>query len=169
MPVSAEILRDAEDELDALKNFQTSLGIAPEPGELASGIHFYLRPVKVLGEQGKVQGVQFLRTQPGRRRDRTGRPVVEDIPGSEFVIPADSVVVLAIGQTPDPQVLAGIPGVTVDRRGMVSVDESMRAAEGVYAVGDLVGGHILADAISHGRRAAESIHHYYLAKRAAVL
>jgi pyruvate/2-oxoglutarate dehydrogenase complex dihydrolipoamide dehydrogenase (E3) component len=51
----------------------------------------------------------------------------------------------------------------IDRQGKVVVDESMKAAEGIYAVGDLVGGEILADAISHGRRAADSIHQTYLA------
>jgi pyruvate/2-oxoglutarate dehydrogenase complex dihydrolipoamide dehydrogenase (E3) component len=45
----------------------------------------------------------------------------------------------------------------------VRVDESMKAADGIYAVGDLVGGEMLADAISHGRRAADAIHQDYLA------
>lgn len=168
MPVSEEILRDAEDELDALRDYQASTGVERAEGELVSGAHFYLRPLRVLGEAGKVSGIQFVRTRPGQERDHSDRPVVEDVPGSEFTIPADSIVVLAIGQTPDPVVLKHIPGVSVDRHGMVAVDESMRAAEGIYAVGDLVGGHILADAISHGRRAAESIHHSYLVKRAMV-
>lgn len=169
MPVSQEILRDAEDELDALKDYQASVGVMRAEGELGCGVHFHLRPLKVLGENGQVSGIQFIRTQPGKARDRSGRRVVEDIPGSEFTIPADSVVVLAIGQTPDPAALKHIPEVSVDRHGMVAVDESMKAADGIYAVGDLVGGHILADAISHGRRAAESIHQHYLAERAKVL
>lgn len=166
MPVSQEILVDAEDEISALKDFQLSAGVGPAPGELSSGVYFYLRPVRVLGSNGRVSGIQFIRTRPGRERDRSGRPVVEDIPGSEFVIPADSVVVLAVGQRPDLTPLKNVPGLEFDSTGHVRVDETMRAAEGLYAVGDLVGGEILADAISHGRRAADSIHRAYLARGA---
>jgi pyruvate/2-oxoglutarate dehydrogenase complex dihydrolipoamide dehydrogenase (E3) component len=50
----------------------------------------------------------------------------------------------------------------------VAIDDSMQAAPSIYAVGDLVGGEILADAIGHGRRAADSIHQSYLAQQAAV-
>lgn len=166
MPVSQEILADAEDEISALKDFQLSAGVGPAPGELSSGVYFYLRPVRVLGREGRVSGIQFIRTRAGRERDRSGRPVVEDIPGSEFVIPADSVVVLAVGQKPDLTPLKNVPGLAFDATGHVRVDDTMKAAEGLYAVGDLVGGEILADAISHGRRAADSIHQAYLARRA---
>jgi glutamate synthase (NADPH/NADH) small chain len=166
MPVSQEVLSDAEDEINALKDYQLAAGITPADGELASGVYFHLRPVKVLGDQGKVCGIQFIRTRPAGERDRSGRRIVEDVPGSEFTIPADSVVVLAVGQRPDPAPLKDLPGVTLDNNGKVRVDESMKAAEGIYAVGDLVGGEILADAISHARRAADSIHSDYLARAA---
>lgn len=98
MPVSQEVLADAEDEINALKDYQLSKGIAPTQDELSSGVYFYLRPVKVLGREGKVCGIQFIRTRPSGERDQSGRRAVEDIPGSEFTIPADSVVVLAVGQ-----------------------------------------------------------------------
>lgn len=166
MPVSREILQDAEDELDALKDLQTGLGIRPSDKELGSGVYYHLRPTEVLGRAGAVTGISFIRTRTTARRDRSGRFLVEDVPGSEFIVPADSVVVLAVGQQPDPIPLRTIPGVVLDRQGKVVVDESMKAAEGVYAVGDLVGGEILADAISHGRRAADSIHQTYLARGA---
>jgi glutamate synthase (NADPH/NADH) small chain len=167
MPVSPEILADAEDEISALKDFQASAGVGPASGELSSGVYFHLRPVWVLGRNGRVSGIEFIRTRPGRERDRRGRPIAEDIPGSEFVIPADSVVVLAVGQQPDSTPLKNVPGLVWDRNGRVRVDETMKAAEGLYAVGDLVGGEILADAISHGRRAADSIHREYLSRRVA--
>jgi glutamate synthase (NADPH/NADH) small chain len=164
MPVSQEILEDAEDEISALRDFQLRAGVGPSPGELSSGVYFYLRPTRVLGRDGRVSGIQFIRTRPGPERDRSGRPVVEDIPGSEFVIPADSVVVLAVGQKPDLELLKNIPGIVFDATGHVRVDAAMKAADGLYAVGDLVGGEILADAISHGRRAADSIHREFLAR-----
>jgi glutamate synthase (NADPH/NADH) small chain len=163
MPVSQEVLADAEDEINALREYQLGAGIVPAEGELASGVYFHLRPLKVLGEQGKVCGMQFIKTRYRGERDRSGRRIVEDIPGSEFTIPADAVVVLAVGQRPDPAALKNLPGVKFDDQGKVRVDESMKAADGIYAVGDLVGGEMLADAISHGRRAADAIHQDYLA------
>lgn len=166
MPVSQEVLADAEDELNALREYQLSLGIVPTAGELPSGVYFHLQPVEVVGETGRVSGIRFIRTRPGEDRDRSGRRAVEDVPGSEFTIPADSVVVLAVGQRPDPAPLKSLPGVTLDKDGKVVVDDGMKAAEGIYAVGDLVGGEILADAISHGRRAADSIHQDFLARPA---
>lgn len=166
MPVSREILQDAEDELDALRDLQARRGIGPAENELGSGVYFHLRPTEVLGEAGAVTGIRFIRTQTTTQRDRSGRLSVEDRPGSEFTVPADSVVVLAVGQRPDPLPLQAIPGVSLDRHGKVRVDEAMKAAEDIFAVGDLVGGEILADAISHGRRAADSIHQTYLARGA---
>jgi glutamate synthase (NADPH/NADH) small chain len=164
MPVSREILQDAEDELDALNDLQAGRGIASADDELGSGVYFHLRPTEVLSEQGAVSGIRFIRTRTTTQRDRSGRFSVEDVPGSEFTVPADSVVVLAVGQKPDPIPLRAIPGVSLDRHGKVVVDEAMKAGEDIYAVGDLVGGEILADAISHGRRAADSIHQTYLAR-----
>jgi NADPH-dependent glutamate synthase beta subunit-like oxidoreductase len=164
MPVSREILQDAEDELDALNDLQAGRGIASADDELGSGVYFHLRPTEVLSEQGAVSGIRFIRTRTTTQRDRSGRFSVEDVPGSEFAVPADSVVVLAVGQKPDPIPLRAIPGVSLDRHGKVVVDEAMKAGEDIYAVGDLVGGEILADAISHGRRAADSIHQTYLAR-----
>jgi dihydropyrimidine dehydrogenase (NAD+) subunit PreT len=137
----------------------------PSPDELSSGVYFYLRPVRVLDHNGRVSGIQFIRTRPGRERDRSGRPIVEDIPGSEFVVPADSVVVLAVGQKPDVEPLRNIPGLAFDAAGHVRVDANLKATDGIYAVGDLIGGEILAEAISHGRRAADSIHCEFLARR----
>lgn len=166
MPVSQEVLADAEDELNALREYQLSLGIVPAAGELPSGVYFHLQPVEVLGERDKVWGIRFIRTRPGADRDPGARRTVEDVPGSEFTIPADSVVVLAVGQRPDPVPLKSLPDVTLDRNGKVVVDDGMKAAEGIYAVGDLVGGEILADAISHGRRAADRIHQDFLARSA---
>jgi len=166
MPVSREILQDAEDELDALKDLQSGQSIMPADNELGSGVYFHLRPTEVLGEAGAVTGIRFIKTRTMAQRDRSGRYSVEDIPGSEFTVPADSVVVLAVGQKPDPIPLQAIPGVALDRHGKVVVDGAMKAAEDIYAVGDLVGGEILADAISHGRRAADSIHQTYLARGA---
>jgi len=169
MPVSQEVLADAEDELDALREYQLSLGIVPAAGELPSGVYFQLRPVEILEETGKVCGIRFIRTRPGKDRDRSGRRKFEDVPGSEFAIPADSVVVLAVGQRPDPAPLISLPGVKLDKDGKVVVDEGMKAAEGIYAVGDLVGGEILAHAISHGRRAADRIHQDFLGRPARTI
>ena len=66
MPVSREVLQDAEDELDALKDVQSGQGIAPAEDELGSGVYFNLRPTEVLGEAGAVTGIRFIRTRTDR-------------------------------------------------------------------------------------------------------
>src|SRR6266700_428128 len=74
-------------------------------------------------------------------------------------IRADQLLV-AVGRGPNSQGIGlGAAGVAVDERGFVEVDEWMRtSAEGVWAIGDLVGGYQLAHAAAHeGVVAAEDV------------
>ncbi len=108
---------------------------------------------KVLGKD-KVEGVRFLRSRPaGARPD--GRQSIEPIEGSEFVVPADTVIV-AIGQETEP--LQG-PG-KKDKKGIINADlETCKTSEPkLYAAGDFVTGPTtVIDAIARGRTAAERI------------
>jgi putative selenate reductase len=114
-------------------------------------------PVEVLREEGKVVGIRCIRNRLGEPGP-DGRRAPVDIPGSEFVVPCDSVIV-AVGQLPE---LAFLDGSRVARHkgGGVLVDEATRCAgpEGVYAGGDVV---IKPDSIiaacADGRHAAEAI------------
>ena len=62
-------------------------------------MEFLVSPIEVLGEDGKVTGVKFIRNKPGRaRRVRPSQPI--PIEGSEFIVPADTVIP-AVSQAAD--------------------------------------------------------------------
>jgi formate dehydrogenase major subunit len=108
---------------------------------------------RIVGD-GKVEGVEFVRTRPGAPRPG-GKREVKPIEGSEFVLPADAVVV-ATGQRPEPIALAGESGGS----GPVAADgETCRTGiPGLYMAGDcLTGPSTVIQAIAMGRRAAERI------------
>jgi putative selenate reductase len=114
-------------------------------------------PVEVLREVGKVVGIKCIRNRLGEPGP-DGRRAPVEIPGSEFVVPCDSVIV-AVGQLPELTFLDG-SRVARHKGGGVLVDEATRCAgpEGVYAGGDVV---IKPDSIiaacADGRHAAEAI------------
>jgi glutamate synthase (NADPH/NADH) small chain len=103
---------------------------------------------------GKVEGVEFVRTRLGEI-GADGMREVTPIEGSEFVLPADTVVV-AIGQRPEP---LQVPG-EKDERGRLVVDREKLTgtAEGLYVAGDyLTGPSTVIEAVAMGRKAAERI------------
>ena len=114
-------------------------------------------PVEVLRGDGKVIGIKVIRCKLGEPGPDGRRSPVE-IPGSEFVVPCDTVIV-SVGQLPE---LAFLDGSQVARHkgGGVLVDEATRCAgpDGIYAGGDVV---IKPDSIiaacADGRAAAEAI------------
>jgi putative selenate reductase len=114
-------------------------------------------PVEIVRRNGKVAGVRCVRTALGGPGPDGRRKPVE-IPGSDFVISCDTVIV-AVGQLPE---LAFLDGSRVMRheRGGVAVDPATCAAgpDGVYAGGDVVvePGDIIT-ACADGRKAAEAI------------
>ena len=114
-------------------------------------------PVEVLRDGGKVVGIRCVRNTLGKPGPDGRRSPVQ-IPGSEFVVPCDAVVV-AVGQLPELAFLDG-SRVTRHKGGGVLVDGTTRSAgpDGVYAGGDVVvePGSIIA-ACADGRQAAEAI------------
>lgn len=118
---------------------------------------FRVTPVRVVGRAGRVTGVEFLRNRLGDP-DETGRRQIEPIPGSEFVVPCDRVIV-AVGQRPDRSL--GQSGLFehVDQHGAPSVDERFRTDHPkIWAAGDYVAGpRDVISAIADGKRAARSI------------
>jgi formate dehydrogenase major subunit len=108
---------------------------------------------RIVGE-GKVAGVEFLRTRLGAAGP-DGVREADPIEGSGFVIGADSVIV-AIGQRPEPLNVPGEKG----RGGLPVVDvESLRASvKGLYVAGDYLGGpSTVIEAVAMGRKAAGRI------------
>ncbi len=113
-------------------------------------------PVRVIRQDGRVTALECVRNAPGEP-DADGRRRPMPIPGSEFQMPADAVIV-AIGQAPDVAFLDG-SGVTLSQNGAIVVDPATgRAAKRIYAGGDAVRGPaIIIQACADGRRAAEAI------------
>ncbi|HSO28654.1 MAG TPA: FAD-dependent oxidoreductase [Candidatus Sulfomarinibacteraceae bacterium] len=130
-------------------------------------MEFLASPVEVLGENGHVAGVKFIRNRLGAP-DASGRRSPVPIEGSEFVIPAQTVIP-AVSQATDISFLWVESSFEVSH-GRVKVDPATYATNvrGVFACGDFVTGPTtLIEAAGHGKKAAYAIDRY-LAGRADV-
>jgi glutamate synthase (NADPH), homotetrameric len=154
------IYRRSRDEMPARKE---ELEHAEE-----EGIQFRLltNPVSIEGdERGWVKGLTCLRYELGEP-DASGRRAPIAIPGSEFNIPMDTVVV-AIGQGPNPLVTKSTPGLELNKRGNIVADPEtlMTSKPGVFAGGDIVtGAATVILAMGAGKKAAAGIDQYLKAK-----
>ena len=131
------------------------------------GVNFDLlvAPLEVVGNDKKwVTGLKCIRMQLGEP-DASGRRSPVAIPGSEFTIECD-VVVVAIGTRANPLLTATSPELKVNKRGNIETDESgMTSLPGVFAGGDIVrGAATVILAMGDGKRAAHAIGEY-LAKQ----
>lgn len=126
--------------------------------------HFLVNPVRFLGENGKVSGVECIRMELGEP-DESGRRRPVPVPNSNFVIPVDTVIV-AIGNDPHPLVPRTTPGLKTTPHGTIVADEEGRTSrEGVFAGGDIVtGAATVISAMGAGKRAARAIHAYLLSR-----
>ncbi len=127
------------------------------------GIEFMLlnNPVKINGdENGRVKSMQCIKMQLGEP-DASGRRSPEEIPGSEFELDVDTVI-MSIGTSPNPLIRRTTNGIEANKRGCLVVDEDMMTTrEGIYAGGDAVtGAATVILAMGAGKKAAESIHKY---------
>jgi NADPH-dependent glutamate synthase beta subunit-like oxidoreductase len=124
------------------------------------GLHFSLGPRRLVGEGGRVRGVELVECV--RVFDERGRFSPLFAADRVSHLDADSVI-LAIGQSIDTSFLRPEDGVDVTPAGAVRVNpETMETtAPGVFAGGDAAfGPRIIIDAEAHGKRAAVSIHRY---------
>ncbi len=120
-------------------------------------------PTRILGDdQGRVRAVECQRMELGEP-DESGRRRPIPVKGSEFIIPADAVVI-AIGYGADPVVPQTTSGIRTDRKALIQVDEKGRTTRpGVFAGGDNVNGaDLVVTALADGRRAAAAIHEYLM-------
>lgn len=127
------------------------------------GIIFDLlnNPVKVIGDdQGWVSHVECIKMELGEP-DASGRRRPIPVEGSEFQIEADCMI-MAIGTSPNPLIRSTTPGLEVNSRGCLVVDENeMTTKDGVYAGGDAVtGAATVISAMGAGKKAASSIDEY---------
>ena len=120
-------------------------------------IHAGFGPKGVLGVNGRVVGLETLRTE--RVFDDNGRFNPQFAPGSESRIDCDTVI-LAIGQAPNLDFLAGLIGIKLSARGLIEVDRHslMTSVPGIFAGGDCVfGPRLIIDSVADGKRAAVGI------------
>jgi len=128
------------------------------------GIRFELltSPVAFHGDSnGWVREIECIRNELGEP-DASGRRRPVPIKDSNFRIPVD-VVVLAIGQSPNPLIAKTTPALKTGKDGVVIVDnETMKTSKkGVFAGGDVAtGGATVILAMGQGKKAAKAIDEY---------
>lgn len=119
---------------------------------------FFSQPVRILGEHGRVAGLECLRVELGPPGP-DGRALPQPVPGSEWVLPCDQVI-KAIGQEKRIDLFSHFG--LEQERGYVKVDADLRTSnERVFAGGDCVratGEAMTVTATEDGKRAAKAIH-----------
>ena len=118
--------------------------------------------VRFKEQDGQVCAMECVRLEWGKGPD--GRPAMTPIPGSEFELQAD-LVLLAMGfvRPVHAGLLDGL-GVEYDPRGNVKVDpQMMTSVPGVFAAGDVsTGAWLVVGAIAAGRRMARRVDQYLM-------
>lgn len=129
---------------------------------MEEGIRFQMltNPVEVLGdENGWVRGIRCIRMELGEP-DESGRRSPMPVPGSEFDIEADALIV-ALGTKINRLIADTTPGLETDRKGRLLTTETATSHKGVFAGGDVVtGAATVILAMGEGRKAAAAIHKY---------
>ena len=131
------------------------------------GIEFRMlsNPVRINGdEKGDVRSITCIRMELGEP-DASGRRRPQEIPGSEFDIECDTVI-MALGTSPNPLIKSTTKGLETNKRGCLTADEEGRTTrEGVFAGGDAVtGAATVILAMGAGRKAAKAIDEYLTRK-----
>ncbi len=129
---------------------------------LEEGVIFSLlqSPVEILGDADfRVKGMKCQKMELGEA-DSQGRRA--PIPTDEFNIFNVDMVIVAIGQGPNPLVTRNISGLETDNRGLIITDEKGHTSiPGVFAGGDIVtGAATVIKAMGAGKAAAKSIDEY---------
>ncbi len=128
------------------------------------GIIFNLltNPVEIhADEKGWVKGITCLRMELGEP-DASGRRRPVEIPGSEFYIDCDAVI-MSLGTSPNPLIASTTEGLDINRRKCIVADEAngQTSKEGVFAGGDAVtGAATVILAMGAGKAAAKGIDEY---------
>ena len=119
-------------------------------------------PTEILvDENGCVKGVRVIKMELGEP-DESGRRRPVEIPGSEYEIEADTVI-MSLGTSPNPLISSTTRGLDVNKRGcIICEDDGATSKEAVYAGGDAVtGAATVILAMGAGKAAAKGIHEYF--------
>lgn len=124
-------------------------------------IRILTSPVKILGdEKGRVKALECIKMRLAQP-DETGRKKPIAIPGSNFLMDCD-IVIIAIGQAPNPLISNSTKGLKTNDKGYLIVDKNGRTSiKGVWAAGDIVpGSGTVIEAMGRARKAAIDIDEY---------
>ena len=149
------VYRRSEDEMPARKE---EIGHAKEEG---IELRLLNNPTRILGnEKGWVNGMECIKMELGEP-DASGRRSPVEIKGSEYVLDVD-MVVMAIGQGPNPLLKQTTPELETNKRGnIVANEEGATSIPGVFAGGDIVtGAATVISAMGAGKKAALAIDEY---------
>ncbi len=128
------------------------------------GIEFNLltNPTEILvDKKGFVKGIRCIRMELGEP-DESGRRSPVEIPGSEFEIEAD-MVIMSLGTSPNPLIASSTEGLDINKRRCIIAEEEtgQTTKTGVYAGGDAVtGAATVILAMGAGKKAAKGIMDY---------
>lgn len=167
--VAREALRLGADEVTLVYR-RTEAEMPAYPHEVVEareeGVRFLFlsQPVRFLGE-GQLDAVECRSMRLGAA-DADGRPRPEPVPGSEFVVEADTAV-KAIGQTPRRELLSWIDGIELEA-GVLRVDPATGATVNpkYFAAGDATnGGATVVEAVREAKVAARGIDTFLRSER----
>ncbi|MGI6002322.1 MAG: NADPH-dependent glutamate synthase [Lachnospiraceae bacterium] len=136
---------------------------------MEEGIEFHLlrNPTEILvNDEGWVKGIRVIKMELGEP-DESGRRRPVEIPGSEYDIDVDAVI-MALGTSPNPLISATTRNLEVNRKKCIVADEKngQTSREGVFAGGDAVtGAATVILAMGAGKAAARGIDEYLKGKR----
>ena len=128
------------------------------------GVIFELltNPTEILvDENGWVKGMRCVRMELGEP-DASGRRSPVEIPGSEFELELDTVI-MSLGTSPNPLISSTTKGLEINKRRCIVAEEETgkTTKDGVYAGGDAVtGAATVILAMEAGKKAAKGIHEY---------
>ena len=147
------VYRRSEEELPARKE---EVEHAKEEGIIFKLLN---NPVEILGNEDEfVTGMKCIKMELGEP-DASGRRRPVEIPGSEFILDVDAVVI-SIGASPNPLIKATTKGLDTQKWGGIIVNEETGEStrEHVYAGGDVVtGAATVILAMGAGKKAAKAI------------
>ena len=123
-------------------------------------MEFLVSPLELVGENGRITGVKMIKNRLGEP-DASGRRSPIPIEGSEYIVPADTVIP-AVSQSADLGFLPVESSFEV-ARGRVKVDPATYATNvrGVWACGDFVTGPTtMIESAGHAKKCAYAIDRY---------
>ena len=141
-------------------------------GEEGVIFHFLTNPVRIIGDKRDdapglwVKEMECIKMELGEP-DSSGRRRPVPIPGSEFRMPMD-IVIMAIGTGANPLISGTTPDLEVNKWGYIVTDPETGKTNkpGVYAGGDIVtGAATVIEAMGAGRKAARAIHEYIMLQK----